>query len=101
MSSSSLWLMDEQYNGVIDREYHNSWWFSPVVWDVLLDKYMHNEIQTPYGYKKSLIGFGGEGLDVKLNDIMNKSDNFSDRVCWELSNQQVFFTKDKKKSLKL
>ncbi|WP_405101582.1 hypothetical protein [Oceanobacillus sp. FSL H7-0719] len=96
MSSSSLWLMDEQYNGVIDREYHNSWWFSPVVWDVLLDKYMHNEIQTPYGYKKSLIGFGGEGLDVKLNDIMNKSDNFSDRVCWELSNQQVFFTKDKK-----
>lgn len=26
---------------------------------------------------------------------MNNSTNTSDRICWELSNQQIFFTKDK------
>ena len=62
MSSSSLWTIGKSYNGKIDKEYHNSWFFSPVVWDVLLDKYMHDEIQTPYGYKKSIIGMGGAEL---------------------------------------
>lgn len=96
MSRSSLWVMDSNFNGLESIEYRNSWWFSPVVWDVLLDKYMHDDIQTPYGYKKSLIGFGSEGLDRKLNESVNNCDNFADRICWELSNQQVFFTKDKK-----
>ncbi|GLO66203.1 hypothetical protein [Oceanobacillus kimchii] len=96
MSSSSLWLMDKEFNGVVDSEYRNSWWFSPVVWDVLLDKYMHNEIQTPYGYKKSIIGMGGAELSNQLNEIINGCTNFSDRICWEMSQQQVFYTKDKK-----
>lgn len=96
MSCSSLWLMDEELNGVVDREYSNSWWFSPIAWDVLLDKYMYEEIQTPYGFKKSLIGRGGDELGVQLNKIINNCENFSDRICWELSNQQVFFTKNKK-----
>ena len=26
---------------------------------------------------------------------MNNSDNATDRICWELSNQQIFFAKDK------
>lgn len=95
MSSSSLWLIDKEFNGVVGSEYKNSWWFSPIVWDVLLDKYMYNEIQTPYGYKKSLIGTGGRELGVKLNNIINNCNNLSDRICWELTNQQVFFTKDK------
>lgn len=95
MSTSSLWLMDENFNGVINGEYHNSWWFSPIVWDVLLDKYMRNEIQTPFGYKKSLIGNGGHELAIMLNNVINNCDNLSDRICWELSNQQIFFSKDK------
>lgn len=96
MSSSSLWVMNKEYHGFKSKEYRNSWWFSPIVWNVLLDKYMHDEIQTPYGYTKSLIGdFGGQ-LEGKLNDIINNSENFSDRICWEMSNQQVFFSKDKK-----
>ena len=95
MSSSSLWTIGKSYNGKIDKEYHNSWFFSPVVWDVLLDKYMHDEIQTPYGYKKSIIGMGGAELWEKINNIMNNSDNATDRICWELSNQQIFFAKDK------
>jgi hypothetical protein len=96
VSYSSLWLMDKDYHGYEYKTYGNSWWFSPVVWDVLLDKYMHEEIQTPYGYKKSLISIGGERLDIELNNRVNNSDNFADCVCWELSNQQVFYTKDKK-----
>lgn len=95
MSSSSLWLMDKEFNGVVSNDYHNSWWFSPIVWDVLLDKYMHDEIQTPYGYKKSIIGMDGLELGNQLNKIINNCDNFSDRICWEITNQQVFFTKDK------
>lgn len=97
MSQSSLWVMTPEFYGTTCNEYHNSWWFSPVVWDVLLDKYMHEEIQTPYGPKKSLIGLFGADLHSRLNDKMNNSYNFSDRVCWELSNQQVFFTKDKQR----
>ncbi|WP_121616716.1 hypothetical protein [Virgibacillus halodenitrificans] len=97
MSSSSLWLMDKEFNGVVSNEYRNSWWFSPIVWDVLLDKYMHDEIQTPYGYKKSLISVDGAELNGKLNKIINNCENFSDRICWEITNQQVFFTKDRQK----
>lgn len=95
MSSSSLWTIDKSYNGKIDKEYSNSWWFSPVVWDVLLDKYTHNEIQTPYGYTKSIIGPDGNKLWDKLNDILNNCANSPDRICWELSGQSIFFTKDK------
>lgn len=95
MSSSSLWLMDKDFDGVVSNDYRNSWWFSPIVWDVLLDKYMHDEIQTPYGYKKSIVGVGGAELSNKLNNIINNCDNFSDRICWEMSQQQVFYTKDK------
>ena len=97
MSTSSLWVMNNEFFGREETEYHNSWWFSPIVWDVLLDKYMRDEIQTPYGTKKSLVGMFGDNLHKPLNEKVNNSGNFSDRVCWELSNQQIFFTKDKQK----
>lgn len=96
MSTSSLWVMNKDFFGHKVAEYANSWWFSPIVWEVLLDKYMHDEIQTPYGIKKSLVGMFGDELQGPLNDKVNNSDSFSNRVCWELSNQQVFFTKDKR-----
>ena len=95
MSQSSLWVMDKDFNGSEVTEYGNSWLFSPMVWDVLLDKYMRAEVQTPYGFKKSIItDFSGE-LHRKLNGIINNCDNFYDRIIWEMSNQQVFFSKDK------
>jgi hypothetical protein len=94
MSSSSLWVMDKDYKGNEILEFKNSWLFSPIVWGVLLDKYMNAEIQTPYGYKKSLIT-DGIALNNLLNEKVNNCNNTPDRVCWELSNQQVFFTKDR------
>lgn len=94
MSYSSLYVLDTEFHGLVDKEYKNSWWFSPIVWDVLLDKYLHDEIQTPYGYRKSLIMDHDGTLQRKLNDLINNCNSFSDRICWELSMQQVFFTKD-------
>jgi hypothetical protein len=93
MSSSSLWVMDKDYKGSEVLEFRNSWLFSPIVWGVLLDKYMSREIQTPYGYKKSLISDGS--LFSPLNNKVNNCKCTPDRICWEISNQQVFFTKDK------
>lgn len=52
MSYSSIYLIDDSFNGSVEFEYRNSWWFSPIIWDVLLDKYMRKEIQTPFGYKR-------------------------------------------------
>ena len=95
MSRSSLYGIKKDYVGEKLYEYRNSWLFSPVVWDVLPDKYIPLDIKTPYGYKKRIIGDSSGEVFTKINDIMNNSDNTSDRICWEMSNQQIFFTKDK------
>lgn len=55
---------------------------------------MKMDILTPFGFKKSIIMDGAE-LMPKLNGIINDCDVMADRICWELSNQQVFCTKDK------
>lgn len=95
MSRSSLWLVDNQYKGTEEVEYNNAWLFSPMIWDVLLDKYMHDEIQTPYGFTKSMTGCDAPELDKKLTRIMDTCENLNDRICWELTNQFIFSTKDK------
>jgi hypothetical protein len=92
---SSIFMIDQNFNGVEELEYQNSYWFTPIIWNVLLDKYMHDEIQTPDGYTKSFIGFGGYELQQQLNKIINNCDSISDRICWEISMQQIFFSKDK------
>ena len=72
--------------------YRNSWLFSPVVWDVLSDKLLEPD---EYGFKPSIISLHGNEVWLQINDIMNQSDSAYNRICWELSNQQIFFTKDK------
>jgi len=93
MSESSLWIMNKDYTGNEVVEFRNSWLFSPIIWGVLLDKYMTEEIKTPYGYKKNLIT--DNSLFVPLNTKIYNCECMVDRFCWEMSNQQVFFTKDK------
>lgn len=93
MSQSSLWVMDKEYNGFEIDEFQNSWLFSPIIWGVLSEKYILELIETPYGYKKNLIL--DNTLFNPLNDRINNCECQFDRVCWELSHQQVFFTKDK------
>ena len=91
MSYSSLYGINKDYIGKELFEYRNSWFFSPIVWNVLSDKYLPRQ----YGMVQSVIGLNGNEVWSKINNIMNNSDNTPDRICWEMSNQQIFFTKDK------
>lgn len=92
MSYSSLYGIKNNYVGEELYEYGNSWLFSPIVWSVLSDKYLPRDM---YGYVQSVIGMHGNEVFLKINNIMNNSNNTPDRICWEMSNQQIFFTKDK------
>lgn len=96
MSTSSLYGIRKDYVGEKLKEYGNSLLFSPVIWDILSEKYIPDEISTPYGYKERIVGINGEDIWRKANDKVNKCRNTPDRICWEMSNEQIFFTKDKK-----
>lgn len=93
MSGSSIFLINKNFEGHEEYEFANSWFFSPVIWSVLSDKYLPRDM---FGHIQSMISFNGNEVFTKINNIMNNSDLNYERVCWELSNQQVFFTKDKK-----
>lgn len=92
MSYSSLWLVDKNYIGREEYIFSNSWLFSPIVWDILSEKYLPKD---RFGFNQSIIN-GGEKVWVQLNEIMNNSDNNYERICWEMSNSAIFFSKDKK-----
>lgn len=91
MSSSSLYGITKDYKGKEIIEYKNSWLFSPVIWSVLSDKLLPRK----YGYIQSVIGFDGQEVWKNINNILNNSDYLVDRVLWELSNEEIFKTKDK------
>lgn len=95
MSSSSLWGIKKDFTGERLEEYGNSWLFSPLVWDTLCEKYIPCVIHTSPLFKKSIIGMGGLEVWEQCNGALNASDDVSDRICWELSNQCVYATKDK------
>lgn len=93
MSRSSLWVITKDLKGEETFEYSNSWLFSPIVWDELLHKYM-----PELGLKTNFITltmFNKEAA-VKLNTLLNESNCFQDRILWELCNQQIFYSTDKK-----
>jgi len=97
MSYSSLWVMNNKYEGFEDKIFSNSWWFSPIVWDALFEKYLPEKRFHPYIGKMTYI-FAVEydkSVFPSLNNRINECNSNSDRVCWEMSNQQIFFTKDK------
>ena len=92
MICSSLYGIKPDYTGEIVNEYKNSWWFSPIVWSVLSDKTLPRDFMR---YVQPIIGLHGQEVWKKINTKMNNSENTPDRICWEMSNQQIFFTKDK------
>lgn len=95
MSYSFLVGIKKDYTAEIIHDYKNSWLFSPIIWDVLIDKYIRDYARTPYGYNKSFIGIDGKEVWLRTNEALNESSSLSDRICWELSNQQILFAKDK------
>ncbi len=94
MSYSSLFGINKDYIGKELYEYGNSWLFSPLVWDVLSKKYIPSDVVILYGYQKPLVVCPTDIWD-KLNNKINNCNNTPDRICWEMSQQQIFFTKDK------
>ena len=96
MSYSSLYVMDNNFNGFKAREFTNSWLFTPVVMDVLGDKYVSESLMTPFGkFGLMSAAMSNRNLFNELNEKVNECDVFEDRICWEMSNQQVFASKDK------
>ena len=94
MSYSSLYGIRKDYTGECLHEYSNSWLFSPIVWGVLSDKYLQDDAKPSYGYGVSIL-MGNEDIWNKTNNKVNNCDNTPDRVCWEISHQQIFFAEDK------
>ena len=94
MSYSSLWVMNKNYEGSEAIEFSNSWCFTPVVLDILFEKYIPS---AHLGKKKSFIteSMFDETLFGRLNEKINTSFFVEDRILWELCNQQIFYTKDK------
>ena len=95
MSCSSLYGIKKDYTAEEICDYTNSWYFSPIVYGVLPEKYIPHEIETPYGVKKGIISPYGDEIVRKTNEKVNVCGNTPDRICWELSMQNIFFTKDK------
>ena len=95
MSSSSLWVMDKKFNGKEIKEFGNSWLFAPVAWDILFDKYIPKlSYETDRTYLAAAMF--DDSVGKRLNNLINNSTIQADRILWELGNQQIFFTKDKK-----
>ena len=86
MSYSSLITMDKDYLAYEVEEFDNSWLFAPMLWTVLTRKYCFGE--------RILNTMSGSHMN-RLNNIMNNTKCTCDQICWELSLQQIFSTKDK------
>lgn len=95
MSHSSLVGIKEDYTGEVIYDFKNSWLFSPVITSVLPDKYIPKFITTSFGFKKSIMSDITGEVYKRTNHEVNLCKNTEDRICWELANQQIFFTKDR------
>ena len=104
MSYTSLWEIDRNWSGKEYTEYKNSHLFPPVVWDILMCKYITAiERSNPYRTDTSYLCWTvfcfdraeGNRRHNMLNERINNSDVQYDRVLWELSNLSVFNAKDK------
>lgn len=98
MSNSSLWGINKDYVGEELMEYKNSWLFTPIIVQVLCEKYVPEMLKTPFPFRKKQVIVSPDLNSIwsAANEKVNNCDNTPDRVCWEMSNQQIFFTKDKK-----
>lgn len=96
MSCSSIWGMNKDFQGERLTELGNSWRFTPVACDAIYHKYLPHELGWE-GEKISYITTTIFDRDVfsRLNTLVNNTECQYDRVVWEMTNQQIFFTKDK------
>ena len=86
MSYSSLITMDKDYFAYEVEEFDNSWLYGPMLWTLLTRKYFPEDVYT--------LILSGRHIN-KLNQLMNSTPTTFEQICWELSLQQIFSTKDK------
>lgn len=104
MSYTSLWIIDKKWSGKEYTTYRNSHLFPPVVWDILMCKYIKpgernlGLISNTSFLAWMLCGASKEEMNRRigmLNERINSSEIQYDRVLWELCNLSVFNAKDK------
>lgn len=100
MSYTSLWVIDKNWSGAEHRKYPNSWLMPPIVWDVLMQKYINtyerNGVESYIVW--AISGNSDKERDERwtlLNGRINNTENQVDRVLWELAGLSVFNSKDK------
>lgn len=86
MSYSSLITIDKEFYAYEDAEFQNSWLYGPMLWTLLTRKYFPEDVDT--------FILSGSHID-KLNQLMNSTPTTFEQICWELSLQQIFASKDK------
>jgi hypothetical protein len=85
--------MDKNFNGEELKEYRNSWLFTIVICDVLCKKYMPMPDGEPNNFLTR--DMFDKSFSSKINNKINNCTEQVDRIAWEMSMQQIFFTKDK------
>ncbi len=99
MSYTSLWVIDKNWSGTEHRQYPNSWLMPPIVWDVLMQKYIGaNERNGVDSYLVWVCACSAKIRDERwslLNSRINNTENQTDRIMWELTGLSVFNSKDK------
>lgn len=96
MSYSSLWFINKEFKGEKGVKFGNSWLFTPIADDVLFNKYLPEKVMTPYGKASFLSATMFDNTIVRnLNNKINNCGVQEDRIVWEITNQQIFSSKDK------
>ena len=99
MSYTSLWVIDKKWSGAEYRQYPNSWLMPPVVWDVLMQKYIdpaeHNGVNSYLAWVCACSSKIRDERWALLNSRINNTENQVDRIMWELTGLSVFNSKDK------
>lgn len=95
MNMCRLYVMDKRYYGTVLNSFDDTLWFTPVIWHILLEKYVAELFVRNPKLRHQIGKEEGRRAIHQLNDRLALMDEKTDRVCWELSHEQVFFTKDK------
>lgn len=97
MSYSSIYELNANYEVWNVIELHNSWLYSPMIWDELFFKYCPEKVDLSLNGEKigiMSIAFRDKSIWNYFNDKMNSSQNINDRILYELAMQQCFEKKD-------
>lgn len=110
MSYSQLYVLDKKLKPAYIEEFQNSWLFPIPIFRYLVNKYA-SEVdkekarQMNSGFKGfdynepinpiTFFMFGGDLKFNEINEKINNSDSLTDRIGWEMINQQMFYSKHK------